>query len=223
MIRRDVNNGFTLIEMLVAILMIAILYTLVFGALDSATDAKEETGAAGERLADLQRAFIWMEQDINLIVDRPVRNAFGSSEQAIIYNNQEEGRVLALSRNGWPNPIRMNRSDIVRVAYELIPDDKANAKLEAGEADLYNLYRVYWRDADRADEEPTRKRRVAQGVRSFKVRFMDGDKQWQKEWPPLSIDPSSILLPPRAVEVELDLQAWGKIRRVFRVVGGHGA
>lgn len=219
-IKRSSELGFTLIEMLVAVLMIAILFTLVFSAIDSATRSRQATMDAGKRLSDLQRAFIWMDQDINQLVDRPIRTGYGSSENALVHTDQVDGRVLEFSRGGWPNPLELDRSDIARVAYELEPDAKANSKNPASE--VYNLYRLYWRDADRSLEEPTRKRRIARGVTGFSTRFMDEEKNWQESWPPLNQASDSTASLPRAVELELELQGWGKIRRVFRVVAAHG-
>lgn len=214
------KNGFTLVEMLVAVLMIAILFTMVFSAIDSATDSRQATIDAGKRLSDLQRAFIWMDQDINQLIDRPIRNGYGTEETALVHKEQLDGRILEFSRGGWPNPIGLDRSDIVRVAYELSPNEKANSKNP--ESEVYDLYRIYWRDADRSLEEPTRKRRIAQGVTGFTTRFMDDKKNWQQSWPPLTQAAGSSAGLPRAVELELELQGWGKIRRVFRVVAAHG-
>lgn len=211
------QRGFTLVEMLVAVLMIAILFSMVFSAIDSATDSRQATIVAGKRLADLQRAFIWMDQDINQLIDRHIRDSYGTQQRALMHTDQLDGRILEFSRGGWPNPIGLDRSDIVRVAYELVPNEKANSKNP--ETTIYDLYRLYWRDADRSSEEPTRKRRIAQGVTSFTARFMDDKKNWQNNWPPL-IDESASL--PRAVELVLELQGWGEIRRVFRVVAAHG-
>ena len=219
-IKRPHQHGFTLIEMLVAVLMIAILFTMVFSAIDSATDSRQATIDAGKRLSDLQRAFIWMDQDINQLIDRPIRNSYGDNENALVHTDQTDGRILEFSRGGWPNPLELDRSDIVRVAYELEPDEKANSKNP--ESEVYNLYRSYWRDADRSLDEPTRKRRIAQGVTSFSPRFMDDEKNWQESWPPLNQAAGGAVGVPRAIELELELQGWGKIRRVFRVVAAHG-
>lgn len=214
-------QGFTLIEMLVALLMIAILFTLVFEALSGATASREGTREAGDNLADLQRTFMWMDQDINQLIPRSIRDAYGTTQKSIVHSEASSERVLEFTRSGWPNPMELNRSDIVRVAYELAPDEKANSRRKKGEPEVYSLYRIYWRDADRADEEPTRRRRIARHVRALKVRFMDDKRSWQSSWPPLNQGQGGDVMP-RAIELELDTQDWGKLRRVFRVVTGHG-
>ena len=214
------KNGFTLVEMLIAVLMIAILFTMVFGVINSATGSRQATIDAGKRLADLQSAFIWMDQDINQLIDRPIRDSYGIQKDALVYSEQLNGRILEFSRGGWANPIGLDRSDIVRVAYELESDEKANSK--SSEFKVYNLYRLYWRDTDRGSEKPARKRRIAQRVISFTARFMDDKKNWLQNWPPLFEAPDGPKGLPRAVELELELQGWGKIRRVFRVVAAHG-
>lgn len=216
------TKGFTLIEMLIAVLMIAILFTMVFASIDSATDSRQATKDAAKELVNLQRAFIWLGKDIGQLNNREARDAYGTLQPALTNNSGQSDRVLEFSRDGWPilaikTEGAQERADIVRIAYELHPNEKASSKSTKG--DVYDLYRLYWVYADRASEEPKRKRRIATGITSFKTKFMNEQKNWEDSWPPLSQQQGGL---PRAVAVEIELQGWGKLRRIFRVVAGHG-
>ena len=64
------------------------------------------------------------------------------------------------------------------------------------------------------------KRELIDHVKSVKVRFMDNQKQWQEQWPPLNATPQTITrLRPLAVEITLDLEDLGEVIRVIEVGG----
>ncbi|EDY86475.1 general secretion pathway protein J [gamma proteobacterium HTCC5015] len=209
------QNGFTLIEILVAIAVIAVLYLIVFGVIGEATQSREKVSDYGERLTDLQRSFVLLEQDISQIIDRTARDAYGAEHPALRNESQGMEVALGLTRGGWPNPAGLPLSNTARVEYHLRPSEEES---EEGEA-LFDLYRVYWRPPDSASREPDRERRLLQRVRAFEVRYLDMDRQWQEDWPPLNQTAAGL---PRALEVRIDLAPFGEIKRLFRVVEAHG-
>jgi len=55
-------------------------------------------------------------------------------------------------------------------------------------------------------------------VKSIRMRFMDGQKQWQEQWPPLNAPPATVARArPVAVEVKLELEDFGEITRLIEV------
>lgn len=213
------QRGFTLLELLVALLMLGILYTMIFASVGGITRAKEGASIVANKVVDMQRAFVLMEQDFTLMIDRGIRDAYGTEQEALVQSDQAIGRIVEFTRRGWPNPIELPKSELARIAYALEEDDEANAKRDASLPPVYSLYRMYWRDPDRADEEPVRKRRIARSVMAFSLRYLDDEKNWQENWPPLNQPESGL---PRAVEVTIEIEDWGKIRRLFRVVAANG-
>lgn len=52
------------------------------------------------------------------------------------------------------------------------------------------------------------------------MRFMDGNRTWHEQWPPLGYSaPDATRLRPIAVEITLELEDWGKIMRLVEVSG----
>ena len=62
----------------------------------------------------------------------------------------------------------------------------------------------------KANEAP-----LLDGVQDVTLRFLDQTLAWHGEWPPLGVEGAQL----RAVEVVLELEDWGELRRLFQVVG----
>ena len=59
------------------------------------------------------------------------------------------------------------------------------------------------------------------GVDNVRVRFLNDEDKWEKEWPPKEEELETESKPklPRAVEVTVVLNDWGEITRVFPLLG----
>jgi len=194
------SRGFTLIELLVALLIFAIFAAIAYGGLDQVLTAKARTTREAERLSDLQTAYIWIARDIEQVVDRPIRDAYGDPAEALIGG----GTSLELTRAGWRNPAGLTRSHLQRVAYTL----------EDGQ-----LQRRYWRILDRAPDSEAHETMLLEGVQEMELRFLDDQGQWQPAWP-VTNAAGNVVPMPRAVELSLEIEGWGRITRLFRVPDG---
>jgi len=69
-------------------------------------------------------------------------------------------------------------------------------------------------------QEPVRVSLLSK-VRTVRLRFMNASREWVDRWPAGDGDivPGSERLRPAAVEITLDLEDWGEIRRVIEVAG----
>jgi len=191
-------RGFTLIELLVALVIFVLLAVMAYGGLSRVLAARDSFERHNDRLADLQMAFMLMSRDIEQAVDRPIRDAFGDALPAL----QGGGQGVELTRDGWRNPGGFMRSQLQRVGWQLDGD---------------RLRRLTWAVIDRApDSEPVRPVMLDK-VDSLDFRFLDEQGQWHEQWPPASSNASQPDLP-QAVEVTLELDDWGEIRRLFRIV-----
>jgi hypothetical protein len=57
-------------------------------------------------------------------------------------------------------------------------------------------------------------------VRSVTFRFLDPSRSWVDRWPEAQTpDPASARLRPAAVEVVIELDDWGEVRRLLEVPG----
>ena len=193
-------GGFTLLELLVAIAIFALISGMVYGGLQGVMTQREQTAQQSQRLADLQLAYRIMLRDLEQLIDRGIRNQFGSEVDALVGGSGFNG--VEFTRAGHPNPAGFLRSDLQRVAY--IPDED-------------RLLRHTWRVLDRAQDTEPDEQVLVEGVNEFTMRFLDVSNEWQTRWPPaqaVSGQPAGL---PRAVEVRLDLRDMGELSWLFRV------
>ena len=195
-------QAFTLLELLVALAIFAIIAIMAYAGLNTILTARQQTEQHAAQLAQLQITFLWLGRDIEQLVERAIRDQYGD-RQAIL---QGKNSNLELTRAGWRNPARQKRSSLQRVAYFL--EDKI-------------LYRSYWWVLDRAQDTSPIKMDLLNNVNAFKLRYLDKLLKWHEQWPPLNFIPSQAEnVPPisklRAIEVTLTVEGWGDIIRLFR-------
>lgn len=197
-------QGFTLLELLIAISIFTVVSMLAFGGLRSVQTTASGVREAGERLAELQTALLVMGRDIEQSMNRTIRDNFGQEQPAFMGGQGKIGAFMELSRNGWRNPAGFGRSHVQRIGYAL--DDN-------------QLIRLAWPVLDRSYGTEPQPRVLVKGVKSVVVRYLDQDRQWLEQWPKLQVDDQPGPPLPIAVEVTLDIEGWGFVQRLYRVAG----
>jgi general secretion pathway protein J len=209
--------GFTLLEVLLAIAITALVAVMAYSGLSTAIGAAERHGEQVRRLVDLQTTLSWLARDLRQAVNRPVAAAelaepalWGGEDPALdrAFIGEERDHLLVLSRTGWDNPRGLRRGAIQRVRYRLDADN--------------TLWRDHWQVLDRLDDDDHRQSvRLISGVTEVKVQFLDGRAaknaaatelggEWAPRWPVIVNDASL----PIAVQVELDVDGIGRIERI---------
>ena len=79
---RQISRGFTLIEVLIALAITALVATLSFSSLSAVLSSVESLRSPGERISGLNRAWTIMARDLRQFAGRPMRNEFGLNEVA---------------------------------------------------------------------------------------------------------------------------------------------
>ncbi len=192
-------KGFTLLELIVAIAIFALISAMTYPAMIEILDLGNEAQQQAERLTEIQKAMTIIARDVRQVVDRPVRDSFGSEVKAVV-GGGGISTVLELSRSGWRNPVGMARPHLQRVAY-LFADEK--------------LMRQSWYVLDRASDTVASEQLLIEAVEAVEIRFMDDTGKWQEFWPPADPDKPAL---PQAIGVVVELQDWGRINRIFRIV-----
>jgi len=207
------QRGFTLLELLVAVGVFAVMSVMAYGGLKSVLDSRKQTDAQAQRLAAVQLTFTRLERDIEQMTNRRIRDEFGDPKAALLASSGREV-IVEFTHAGWSNPANELRSHLQRVAYT-VKDNK--------------LYRAYWLVLDRAQDSMPVQTVILDPVKSMEWRFMDNAGNWQTGWPPITtatiplapgVPPAATVVPlPRAIEVSLELEDMGRLTRLFRVAG----
>lgn len=200
--KRAGQQGFTLIEVLVAITIFASLSVGAYQVLNQIQRSNELSLERSERLKTLQRALVFMDNDFRQMALRQSRtNGEESSGQLIQWQDyllDSDAKGVMFTRLGWHNPQQQfPRGEVSKVGYR-IKDDQ--------------LERVWWRYVDTPAGQEGVVMPLLDGVESFEMRFYDGS-QWSDNW-----QKNSSL--PQAVTVSLELQDYGKIERIYLTTGG---
>jgi general secretion pathway protein J len=205
------HHGFTLLELLVAIFIAAIMFAIGYGAINQAVNNHSALKDQQDRLAEVQTAMRILEQDFVELEPRPVRQPVGDGWLPAILGNPDPTAqpMLQLSRGGWNNPTGVQRPGLQRVAYFF---------------EKNTLRREYWPVMDPTLQNTTIKRDLLTHVKAVTFRYMDVSRTWQTQWPPASVagaagQESTLILRPIAVEITLDTEDWGKLVRTIEVAG----
>ncbi|MEK8018143.1 MAG: type II secretion system minor pseudopilin GspJ [Candidatus Parabeggiatoa sp.] len=196
--------GFTLLELLVALAIFAVIAVMAYSGLDTVLTARQQTDQHATQLARLQMAFIWLGRDIEQHINRPIRDQYGD-RQAILQGTISQ---MELTRAGWRNPAQQQRSSLQRVAYHL--EDKT-------------LWRSYWRVLDRAQDAQPIRMGLLKEVNEIQLRYLDEHLRWHEQWPPLNFsngasnEQANSNQTLKAIEVTLTVAKWGRLTRLFRI------
>jgi general secretion pathway protein J len=199
------QRGFTLIEILIAVAVAAILAVMAFEAMQQALKSRERIKEHAARLQSLQFTMRSFVQDLAQLSARPVREPLGGEFQPAV----EGGTEFVFTRGGWTNPVGLERSTLQRVRYVLRED---------------KLYREYWLVLDAQLEPAPIPRLLLDGVLNFKVRYMNEGREWQDIWPPASQAGGALTMRelgrrPLAVELTLETKDFGVLTRIIEVPG----
>lgn len=187
------QRGFTLLELLIALAIFALIGAAAFAGLDTTLELRQQAEQTGQRLANIQFALQIIERDLEQIIPRSVRDDSGSSQNAL--QTGSNNAIVSLSRSGWDNFLQQPRSQLQRVQYELREQ---------------NLVRVYWPHLDGAYE--ARESVLLTGVADLRLRWLNQQRQWQNRWP---LTPEQAQQLPLAAEIMLVLNDWGEIPKLI--------
>lgn len=200
------HNGFTLLELLIAIAIFAVVGILAMSGYNELLMQRERAAQTMARARTVQRAVTRLAQDFAQLEPRPVRDATAATVNPALYFNAAGTYVVELTRAGWSNPAGVSRATLQRVGYR-VQDGK--------------LYRDYWTVLDRSLSVVPVEALLVDKVTAFSLRFMDRNRQWQTNWPANSTGGTGTARArslPLAIEITLTLEDWGELKRIVEVV-----
>ena len=209
MIRRR-EQGFTLLELLIAVAVFAVVSAVAYGGLQAVLNTDSQTRLRGDILAELQVALAVLERDLRQVVPVEPRDRFGDRQPAMRYSPLATEPELELVRAGSGGVDRLRR-----VGWRVTEE---------------GLERRLWEAIDVADDrEPIARvflaARETAGVAEpvlMDLRFVvPGPRGGEilDSWPPLRpTDPPRDL--PALVEIILEVPGLGRVERHLALPGG---
>lgn len=195
--------GFTLLEMVVAIGIFAVIAAISYGSLNNFLDARAQIDERREDIQALQTAMALMEMDFRYAVDRGVRDQFGDTEAAFVAGGDgvpAAGELLRMT-TAQPAAGTGGNHQIKRVAW----------RLNDG-----GLSRVTWRVLERDIDSPEYERLLLESVEGIDFTyfsFNQGDElETSEEW----LEGTGL---PAGIEVRFNVTGYGEFRRVFQAAG----
>ena len=195
--------GFTLVEILVALLVFAVVGLLSTRLLSQSIDNQNNLQDRGQRLAEIHRAMRVLQRDIVQLSRRKIRDAQGEELPALIVSDQG---AIEFSRVGWRNPLRQPRSEVQRVGYRW-QDEK--------------IIRGYWLTLDRSYDAEPAYQTLLENVEAIEFFAVDQLGNEHKQWP---LDPEANVVTEKgevlylaAILVRAEIAPYGMIERIWQV------
>ncbi len=197
------RHGFTLLEILVAISIFAVISAICYATLNRVIDDGKQLDAERAKWSALALAWTTIADDFSFVRDRSVRDIDGQKLPAFIGLPTDPRAVappsVEFTRGGMWVLASGTQEGIARIDYRLKD---------------HELLRELWPNLDRAPSDKPVSRKLLDHVEEFDVRFLTAGGQWIDHWPE-SGNPVPAL--PRAVEVTLRTDDVDTITRILQV------
>lgn len=182
------ERGLTLIELLIALAIFAVLAVFAYRAIDQLMRTERDVASASAAWESVARTFARLDRDASAALPRASINPFGQREPAVFY--AARGNTLALTRAGFAGGEGASLAP-QRVAY----------RFDDGEFKLWA-----WPSVDAAPRSAPTAATLVSGVRAASWRFLDQRDLWVDAWPPANlVPPTHETALPKALELTLTL------------------
>jgi general secretion pathway protein J len=191
-------RGFTLIEILIAITIFAVMSTMAYRGLSSSLQVRERVAEENRRWRDLTLFFDRLESDLAALELRAVRDSFDTPNGLPAF----QGRTDAFKDTEAALTFTRGQDGAVplRLGYRL--RDKS-------------VELLIWPVLDQGPRTVPRTYKLLNDVAELSLRYLDG-KQWRDTWPKQNQgQQGQAPALPRAVEIAVTLASGEKITRVY--------
>ena len=191
------HGGFTLIEILVALIIFSVMAVLGYRALASVLDTRSALVAHNQKWRSVELFFARIGRDLNSVVARSVRNPANLAEAPLLANRDAlgpNGAQLAFTRSGWNNAVG-SAADEQRIGYRL-----RDKRIEL----------LLWPVLDQGPRGEATAYTLLDSVESLQLRYLDSGGNWLDTWG--TPNDSSL---PKAVELTLKLASGEHLTRLL--------
>lgn len=199
---RNKIAGFTLLEILIALSIFAILAVITASTLYYALNSKTRVAQQAEQLVTLQLALTLLERDIQQMIERPVL----SDNHQMISEFIGHTAGLEWTHGGFINPFyREKRSTLERVAY-LCQNQQ--------------LIRRSWPLLDIPDRSHYQDKLLLGNLETCRFAYFNKHLQLLDAWQANALSSQqNIETFPKAVQLTLNVLGWGEGRFLFIIPG----
>ncbi|WP_444912991.1 type II secretion system minor pseudopilin GspJ [Microbulbifer sp. ZKSA004] len=223
-VRLPSQSGFTLVEVLVVLVLVAIISVGCFSLLGLFFDTEEVVDQRAEQLRRFSMAMYRIDNDFRQITARAVKNAYSGYEHALRGDEDE----LEFTRLGAANLTGEPRGELLRLSYSLgysedLESDSLTIGVEGEDEDIGGLLlRSRWQVLDRSPDSESIAEPLLMGVESLTLQYLDPESDaWVAQWPPVSNTNSTTsadIRLPKAIEFVIITRQYGEVRRVFQLL-----
>ncbi len=192
------TSGFTLLEMVVAVAIFAIMAAIAYTGLNHTIKIGSQVSESNQRLSELQFALSYFSRDWLQVSSRKVRNQYGDEESNIVI----EENSISFTHGGWTNLLQRKRSNLQRVQYLLVDS---------------NLIRRHWLSLDQGIGEEPYDSILLHNVNALEVYFVDALEKSIETWPDELVRDESR---PIALKIGVDISQLGKTWRYLEIPDG---
>jgi general secretion pathway protein J len=164
------QSAFTLVEVMVALLVFAVLTVIGYRTLSSMFDTRERLAMQTGTLRDQALFFTRIESDLGAVLPRAARNADGVSEPAL--------KVLSAASSAIDPVIVFSRSGFAGSAGASAAPQRIGYRLNEGKLEL-----LIWDGIDVAPRALPAAYTALKNVREFRWRVLDSRGNWRSDWP----------------------------------------
>jgi general secretion pathway protein J len=195
--------GYTLIEVMIALVVFAIIAAISSGVLYHVFDIRKRVAIQANQLGELQLAATLLEHDLAQYVPRTVHTDNMQTIPAFVGTYQ----YMEFTRGGLANPNAVaQRSGLKRVAYV---------------CQKKQLIRRSWRVLDTASREDYDDRVILSNLEACSFAYISIYQQIMPEWKSFSLEGNQKMQAiPAGVEMTVDPFGWGKIPFLFVIPEG---
>jgi general secretion pathway protein J len=167
--RHGREDGFTLIEVMVSVTIMALMSVLSYQAVNVVIEVNERSRSDLAEEAKLQRAWQIIGQDLLHLRPRTSVDERGSIESAYLTDPSDFG--LRFSRGGGPM-IRSNPSGVRRITYSINEEQQ--------------LQRQSWAITESIRDNEVSRLLILNGVEEILLEHLTPDYSYDPNWPPLN-------------------------------------
>jgi general secretion pathway protein J len=236
------SGGFTLIELIVALFITAIIFAVGYGGINQSLRNHEQLKQHQARLSEVQNAVRVMVQDFSELAPRPIRDQLGQNWLACITTQSTTAPADTSTAADSSSP-DSSSPDSGTAEPDSDDSDESDTTPDDGGPDLVaftragwanpagiqrptlervsyrfakgTLRRMHWAVLDGIEGSQPVRRDLLTHVKSVTFRFMNESRQWITQWP--ETGSPSLRSRPFAVQITLELEDWGEIVRVVEV------